>query len=79
MFPKSIRLAMVKKLLDIMGLKSALPFHVRERDTERDRERDREWERFGFFVYHQCHTLVKKVGLKAHSFGYNPTLKIFDH
>ena len=79
MFPKSIRLAMVKKLLDIMGLKSALPFHVRERDTERDRERDRERERFGFFVYHQCHTLVKKVGLKAHSFGYNPTLKIFDH
>ena len=70
---------MVKKLLDIMGLKSALPFHVRERDTERDRERDRERERFGFFVYHQCHTLVKKVGLKAHSFGYNPTLKIFDH
>ena len=68
-----------------MGLKSALPFHVRERDTERDRERqkdrerDRERERFGFFVYHQCHTLVKKVGLKAHSFGYNPTLKIFDH
>ena len=78
---------MVKKLLDIMGLKSALPFHVRERDTERDRERQRETERqrerqrerFGFFVYHQCHTLVKKVGLKAHSFGYNPTLKIFDH
>ena len=30
-----------------MGLKSALPFHVRERDTERDREteRDRKTER----------------------------------
>ena len=72
-----------------MGLKSALPFHVRERETQRERqreterdrktERDRQRERFGFFVYHQCHTLVKKVGLKAHSFGYNPTLKIFDH
>ena len=36
---------MVKKLLDIMGLKSALPFHVRERDTERETERQRETDR----------------------------------
>ena len=28
-----------------MGLKSALPFHVRERDTERETERDRKTER----------------------------------
>ena len=41
---------MVKKLLDIMGLKSALPFHVRERDTERDRERDREREIWMFCI-----------------------------
>ena len=50
-----------------------------QRERQKDRERQTERERFGFFVYHQCHTLVKKVGLKAHSFGYNPTLKIFDH
>ena len=36
---------MVKKLLDIMGLKSVLPFHVRERDTERETERQRETDR----------------------------------
>ena len=36
---------MVKKLLDIMGLKSALLFQVRERDTERDRERQKDRER----------------------------------
>ena len=36
---------MVKKLLDIMGLKSALLFHVRERDTERDTETERQRER----------------------------------
>ena len=41
---------MVKKLLDIMGLKSALLFHVRERDTERDRERDREREIWMFCI-----------------------------
>ena len=48
-------------------------------DTERQRETETDRESLDFLYIINVITLVKKVALKAHSFGYNPTLKIFDH
>ena len=62
-----------------MIFKSADTERERERERERQRETETDRESLDFLYIINVITLVKKVGLKAHSFGYNPTLKIFDH